>query len=102
MSPEQRIDWVEELQGESIRSYYYFVKPDPDEVKTLVTAAVYRTLAGHDVSDRETGRFMAGSDFKDEETEIAARGLFTQVRKIASEDNGYQHEWDEGKNRNFT
>lgn len=97
MSPEQRIDWAEELQGENARDFYYVVAPNPDEVRTLVTAAVYRTLAGHDVSDRETGRFMAGSGFKDEETEITARSLFEQVRKVTSEANGYQHEWDEAK-----
>src|SRR3989344_5627905 len=96
MSPEQQIDWSEELQGESSRDFYYFVSRDPEEVKTLVTAAVYRTLAGHDVSDRETGRFMAGSNFKDEETEILARALFDQVRRI-SESNGFQQEWEEAK-----
>lgn len=97
MSPEQHVDWIKELRGEDVRDFYYVVESDPDKVRTLITAAVYRTLAGHDVSDRETGRFMAGSSFKDEETEIAARGLFEQVRKISSEDNGYQHEWDEAK-----
>ena len=96
MSPEQRVDWIEELQDESVRNFYYVVTPNPDGIRTLITAAVYRTLAGHDLSDRETGRFMAGSDFKDEETEILARGLFDQVRKI-SEANGYHDEWNEAK-----
>ena len=96
MSPEKQIAWPEELQGESSRDFYYFVRRDPKEVKTVITAAVYRTLTGHDVSDRETGRFMAGSSFKDEETEILARGLFDQVRRI-SESKGFQEEWDEAK-----
>ena len=98
MSPEQRIDWVEELRDERAENFYYFVSLDPQEVKTFVTAAVYKTLAGHEISDRATSRFMSGSSFaRDEETEIVARGLIDQVKRITSESNGYQHEWDEAR-----
>lgn len=101
MTNEADFNWTEELSGElEDYHFWYSVGNSPEQAKQLVTATVYQTLAGHDVSSREQDRFIADStNIKDEQTEVVARGLMDQMREMLSGSNGYQFEWDEAKSQ---
>lgn len=97
--PEADFKWTEELRGElQDYTFSYVIKREAPEVQQAITAGVYKTLAGHEVSAKAQNRFIAESTtIRDEETETVARGLMDQIRGILSESNGYQYEWDEAK-----
>ena len=97
-SQEQEVDWGKEL-GYEVRGqmFEYLLPKDPEEINSMVTAAVYKLLSGREVSDREIDKAVRDSPetIPDEETEILARDLFEQVRHKYSESKGYKYEWEE-------
>lgn len=101
MPIEARFTWVQEM-GSEMQDYHfsYPVKRDPAEAQRVITAAVYKTLACHEVTTREQRRFVRDASFiRDEETEVLARGLMDTLRQVTSERSGYQEEWDEARSQ---
>ncbi|MDP2638111.1 MAG: hypothetical protein Q8P26_03560 [Candidatus Levybacteria bacterium] len=91
--PGQQIDWRKELGSElQDRIFHYVLPRDPELVKGYVFRAVFKTLTGQEIANEEEHRFMAGStNIRDEQTEIAARGLFATVRSMR-EQNGFNQD----------